>query len=128
MALPTEELIRFTPGQVAVGGGKMRDATMADFEYVNNAKIIHVMGGEGVVVGTKQASGNLKVLVSEQGPERDFFAMISKGSNQKLQYEIPTLNIEIEGVFNKLNGSIQVGTEVELSLSWVGILKSPVTV
>ena len=128
MALPTEELLRFASGQVVLGSGKLRDAYMADFKYANDAKIVDTFGGQGVVATKAKCSGSIKIKVSEQGPERDYFIMVKTAKNISMQFEIPTQNIEIVGVASSLDGAVQVGTETELTLSYVGIIKDPVTI
>lgn len=128
MALPSEDLVRFTPGQLAVGSGKLRDATMAKFSYKNNAKLKHSMmkSPNGFVIGTRECSGSFEVDVPETGPERDYFGDVIAGKVVKMQYEIPTLNCEITGVYDGVDGDLSTGEAVKLTISWIGTLSKPV--
>ena len=130
MALPSEDLVRYTPGQVAVGQGKLRDSTMAKFSYTNNGKLKHSMlrPSNGFVIGSEECTGSIEIEVTDTGPERDFFGDIRKGKVVKFQYEIPTLNVEITGIYTGIDVELPTGDAVKLTLSWIGKLSAPVAV
>lgn len=128
MALPNEDLVLFHPGQVSLGAGKLRDATMADFEYTNDAKLEHSLmrSPNGVVIGVKECKGSFEVVVGEKGPERDYLGLCQSGQITKMQYEIPTLNCEIALVIGSVKVALKTGESIKFTIGFVGKLSEGV--
>lgn len=130
MALPAEEdLLRYPHGQVNLGGGRLTQATTASFRYANGAQLVHTLNksANGYVMGDENCTGSINTEVPSEGPEFDYIEAIRTGTPQKLQYEIPTLNLEITGIFTEASVDVAHGATVKYNLTFIGKLGKPVT-
>lgn len=129
MAIPTEEELKAHPkGQLHCNGSQMMQSTMGKFSFTNNASLKHTMARSpnGHVLGHREASGSVEIDVAEDGLEQDWFRMVKTGQAVSFQYEIPTLNCEIQGVLKDLEGELPSDGAVKLTVNWVGKVLDPV--
>lgn len=94
----------FVKGQVSIGSGQLQFSTTAKFSATNGAKLKHSMrrSPSGVVMGHNEITGSIELDVSADGPERDWWLMLSKGQLKQALFEAPkddvALNIVVTGI------------------------------
>jgi hypothetical protein len=128
MALPVEALQAHPRGQISLNGGRMRSAIMGRFSLKNGAQVKHTLAvpANGYVVGNPEVAGSIDMEVSETGPEREFFRYVKQGKVVNFIFELPTLGVEIQGVFETVEVEFPLADAVKITASFVGKALDPV--
>ncbi len=127
--MATEAELKAHPrGQIAVEGSQLMQAVMGRFSFTNGAQLKHTLARSpnGVVLGVRDCNGSIEIDVAEDGIEQPWYTLVRTGKRVNAQYEIPTLNCEIEMVLSGVDTELPVDNSVKLTVNWVGKLKEPV--
>ena len=121
-----QELLNFPRGQIAIGNGDLQQAASASFTTTNNGKLVHTLrrSPAGVVLGTREGSGSIEMVVDENGLELEVFDRINNGSILNFRFKIPQSTKVIEGILTNADVSLPVDDVVGVTLAFVGRLKA----
>jgi hypothetical protein len=118
----SEEYVNYPSGQIQMGSGDLQDAISGDFTIENNAKNVHTLrrNAAGYVIGVVDASGNLSVVVSENGPEKEYVQMVNAGRPVAMRYKMPLISGNFTGVAKTAKVAFKVGEAIQLDFSVIG--------
>ncbi len=109
-------------GQVALGSGDLADATNIKVSTVNNAKQVHTIKqkGSGVTLGVEETTVSLEMVVSEDGEERDWLAMLKAGQIKQLRVKVPGRTMTINGTVKQIDYELPIDDAIKISLTFIG--------
>lgn len=118
-----EQLI-YPRGRIALDSGDLIDVTNVKLDLTNNSKQIHTLRrkGAGFTLGVEETTITFDVVVSEDGPERDYLAMIKQGQVKQVRIKVPTLTLTVEGTFKDLSFELPIDDAIKQSLTFIGKL------
>lgn len=119
------ELKQYPRGQVSLGPGDLQQCTDFEWDYTNNAKLIHVLrvvnGPSGYTVGNRAVSFTFNIVIDEDGPERDYFDLVDTGKPQQARIKLPgAVTKAINGVISGIKGRITLEDGVQMTATGVG--------
>jgi hypothetical protein len=102
--------------------GDLIDVTNVSITHTNNAKQVHTLrrDGAGVVLGVKETTVSFDAVISEDGPERDYFQLVKLGRIQQLRIKIPGQTITVQGVYKDSNFELPLDDAIKVSLAFIG--------
>jgi hypothetical protein len=111
-------------GQIALASGDLIDVTNVKVSTTNNAKQVHTIRqkGAGITPGVEESTVSFDAAISEDGQERDYFALIKKSTIVNLRVKIPGETLSFEGAFTTRDFDLPLDSEIVLSMSFVGHL------
>jgi hypothetical protein len=89
----------FPIARIAMDNGDLMQTISAKLEIKRNNKHIHTMRriGAGKFHGSYEAIATISGVLPEDGPERDYLAMLVGGRIKKLRFKIPGETISVTG-------------------------------
>lgn len=121
--MAAQELKQFPRGQIAIGGGDLQQTTNFEWDYSNNAKLVHTLrkrAPAGVVLGNESVTFSGQMVVDEDGPEIDLFDAVATGNFFVVRLKMPGLTKGILGVINNVKGRFTLEDGVQFDYSGVG--------
>lgn len=118
-----DELKIYPGGQISFGGGgDLQDATSASFDVKNNSKLVHTLrlSPAGVQKGVLEATGTIDLVVSEDGPEREYVAKAMSGEKVSALYKFALLDVSFNGVIDGVSGELKTGEASTMKVTLVG--------
>jgi len=111
-------------GQIALASGDLIDVTNIKVSTTNNAKQVHTIRqkGAGITTGVEESTVSFDAAISEDGQERDYFALIKAATIVNLRVKIPGETLSFEGAFTTRDFDLPLDSEIALSMSFVGHL------
>ena len=111
-------------GQIALGTGDLLDVTNIKIDITNNGKLVHTIRkpGAGVTLGVSEVTVSFDAVISEEGQERDYFAMVKKGTIVQLRVKIPKETLTVNGIFTTRSFELPLDDAIKVSLSFLGTL------
>ena len=118
------DLLDYPRGQISLGTGKLAQATMTRMTYTQGRRLKHTIrrSPSGFVTGNHEVSGSISTIIDEEGPERDYFALVKSGAQKQFRYEIPGQGVVVVGVFSQVSAEIPTDDAVSVSADFVGKL------
>lgn len=113
---------KYPRGQIALGSGDLHDAVNIKVTHTNNAKQVHTIRqkGAGITLGTEETTVSFETVVSEDGPERDYFEAVKKGRIKQLRVKLPGETITVNGVFKSRDFELPLDDAIKLNLEFIG--------
>lgn len=111
-------------GQIALASGDLIDVTSVKISTTNNAKQVHTIRqkGAGITLGVEETTVSYDAAISQDGQERDYFALVKKGTIVNLRVKIPGETMTVEGTYSMRDFDLPLDSEIVLSMSFVGHL------
>lgn len=112
----------YPKGAIATAGGDLIDVTNVKVSHKNGAKQVHTIRrkGAGVTMGNEETTVTYESVVSQDGPERDYFKMVKKGTIQQVRIKVPGETITVDGVYDSRDYELPMDDSIKLSLSFIG--------
>lgn len=109
-------------GRIALDEGDLVDVTNVKIDHTNNAKQVHTIRkkGAGVTMGTEETTITYDAVVSEDGPERDYFTFVKKGTIKQLRIKVPAETLTVNGVYKDRSYELPIDDSIKLSLTFIG--------
>jgi len=109
-------------GRIALGNGDLIDVTNVKVMHTNNSKQVHTMNrpGSGIVMGNEETNITYDAVVSEEGQERDYFALVKTGKIVQLRVKVPGETITVKGTYKSRSFELPLDAEIKLSLEFNG--------
>lgn len=119
--MSSNNTLYYPRGRIALDSGDLIDVTNVKLDSTNNAKLVHTLRqpGAGVVFGNQETTISFDAAISEDGPERDYFMLVQKGTVKQLRLKIPGKTLSAEGVFKDVNVEIPLDAEVKQSMTFI---------
>lgn len=111
-------------GQIALATGDLIDVISVKVSTTNNAKQVHTIRqkGAGITLGVEETTVSYEAAISEDGQERDYFALVKKGTIVNLRVKIPGETMTIQGTYNTRDFDLPLDDAINLSMNFVGHL------
>jgi hypothetical protein len=121
----SDEQKLFPRGQIALGNGDLIDVTNIKMSLTTNMKLVHTIRqrNAGFTQGNYETTITLDMVVSEDGPERDYVKDIRKGTVRQLRIKIPGVTFTVNGAFASLDLEVPTDGEITMSLTFMGKLE-----
>ncbi len=114
-----QEQKKYPRGQIGIGKGDLLQATDFEFDRQNGAKIAATLkrNPSGIILGVKSVSMTCNTIIDEDGPERDWMALVDSGDFINARVKIPGLTKQWTGVISgaKISGSVEDGVKIALT-------------
>ncbi len=109
-------------GQVAMETGDLADAINIKISTTNNAKQVHTIRqkGAGVTLGTEETTVTLDLVVSEDGPERDWIKKLKEGSIEQLRVKVPGETYTVNGVVKQVDVELPIDDAIKQNITFIG--------
>jgi hypothetical protein len=119
------EQFQYPQSFLAMGNGDLVQVTNFRCTYNNKAKQVHTLrrAGAGIVKGKPECTVTFDSSIDEDGPERDYWALVKDGTIKQLRVKCPGgVTLTINGAFSAadLDGPLEDATKV--SCTFVGRL------
>lgn len=113
---------RYIRGQIALASGDLIDVTNVRVSHTNNAKQVHTIRqkGAGIALGVEETTVSFDAVISEDGQERDYFALVKKGTIAQLRIKLPGETITVQGAFQSRDFDLPLDDAIKLSMNFVG--------
>ena len=118
---------RYPQAFLAQGNGDFVSCTNFSIKTTNNAKQIHTLRekGSGFTLGKTESTVSADLVVSEDGPERNFYRQLQTGTPIQLRAKIPGGEVKtLNGVYSGVDLECPLDDAVKLSLSFVGNMEA----
>lgn len=114
----------YPKGYIAVGASDLIDVTNIKISTKNNGKQVHTLKqeGAGVVKGNTETTITYDAVISELGPEADYFKMVAKGTIKQLRIKVPAATYTVTGMYTSTDIDIPEGDAIKQSLEFIGKL------
>lgn len=111
-------------GRLAIGSGDLIDVTNVKVTTTNNAKQVHtiIQKGAGITLGVEETTLSFDCVISEDGQERDYFALIKSGVISQARIKVPGETMTIEGTYKTRDFELPLDDSIKLSMEFVGHL------
>lgn len=111
-------------GQIALGSGDLIDVTNVRITTTNNARQVHTIRqkGAGITLGVEETTVSFDSVISSDGQERDYFALVKAGSITQLRLKIPGETMTVQGAFRSRDFELPLDDAIKLSCEFVGHL------
>lgn len=110
-----EDQLVFPQSYLAMGNGDLVQVTDFTLNLANNGKQVHTQrrSGAGVVKGKPNTTVTFNFSIDEEGPERDYWRLVQKGTIKQLRAKTPGGRVfVVNGMFTavNLNGPLEDAT------------------
>lgn len=112
----------YSRGFIAMGNGDLLTVTNVKFDLKNNAKQVHTLRreGDGIFFGPQETTVSFDFVINEEGPERDWFALVQKKQIKQLRLKIPGKTITVNGAFGSVSVEFATDNEIKGSAEFMG--------
>lgn len=109
-------------GQIALLNGDLFDVTNVKIATTNNNKQAHTIRrkGAGIIQGTEETTVTYDAIISQDGPERDYFTLVKKGTIVRLRIKIPGRTDTVEGAYQAEDLELPLDDAIKQSLTFIG--------
>lgn len=123
MVTSDQELKQYPRGQIAIAGGDLRQCTNFEWDYSNGGKLVFTLreNPSGIVYGNKQVNFTGETVVSEEGPERDWFDLVDTGKPVRCRVKLPGKTTKsIIGAIVGTKGKLTLEDGVQIGFNGIG--------
>lgn len=113
---------------IAQGGGDFISVQNFSTGLTNNAKQVHTLRekGSGVTLGTQESTVSFDCVISEDGPERDFWRQCQEGERIQIRTKVPGGSVHTyNGVYNTINMDAPLDDATKVNASFIGHMERP---
>ncbi len=116
------EQLLYPRGRIAMSTGDLVDCTNVKIELTNNAKQIHTIAqkGAGITQGNQETSVTFDMVVSENGPERDFLGYLKQGLIKQLRLKLPGLTMTVNGMVKQISTELPLDDAIKQTITFIG--------
>lgn len=109
-------------GRIALQTGDLIDCTNVKIDQTNNSKQVHTIlqRGAGITQGNEETTVTFDLVVSEQGPERDWLGMLKKGTVKQIRMKLPGLTITVDGVVKQISTELPLDDAIKQTITFIG--------
>lgn len=109
-------------GQIALGTGDLLDVTNVKITHNNGAKQVHTIRkkGAGISLGVEETTVTYDTVISQDGQERDYFALVKKGTIKQLRLKVPGETITVTGAYQSRDFELPLDAPIKQSLAFIG--------
>lgn len=117
-----DDFKQFPRGYIAMDNGDLLDVTDVKIRDKRANKIKHTIRveGAGKVKGPLETEISFDAIVSEDGPERDYLALLKSGKIKKLRYKMPGETGSIKGTVDERSLEFPLEDAVKYSIIFSG--------
>lgn len=117
-----EEQLIYPRGQIALDSGDLIDVTNIKLDHTNNAKQVHTIRrkGAGITLGVEETNISFDAVISEDGPERDYFTFVKTGRIKQLRIKVPAITFTVNGAFKDQGYELPLDDSIKLSMAFIG--------
>lgn len=109
-------------GAVALASGNLIQATNIKVSNTNNAKQVHTIAqkGSGVTFGVEETTVTFELVISEDGEERDWLAMLKQGQIKQLRIKVPGRTMTINGAVKQDDYELPLDDAIKQTITFIG--------
>ena len=115
----SETLQRYPRGSLGHGPGALVEVENVKLTITTNAKLKHTIAASpsGYTTGTNEATLSFKMLLGENGPERDFYEELRAGTVNSFRLMLPgSLTFRVTGVVSKTDFDVPLDDAVAIDV------------
>lgn len=115
----SETLQRYPRGALGHGPGALVEIENVKLTITTNAKLKHTLAASpsGYTTGTNEATLSFKMLVGENGVERDFYTELRAGTVNSFRLMLPgSLTFHVTGVVSKTDFDVPLDDAVAIDI------------
>lgn len=118
----SDDMPLYPKGSIAMLNGDLQDVVNVKIVQKNGGKIIHTMRvpSAGVFIGNHETDVTFEAVVSQNGPERDYFADIKAGKIRKLRIKIPGETFSVIGMATERSLELPLDDAIKYSINFIG--------
>lgn len=111
-------------GQIALLTGDLHDVYNITVNTTNNATQVHTIRkkGAGITPGVEETTVSYQSYISQDGQERDYFALVKTAAIVRLRIKIDGETMTIEGAYKTRDFTLPLDAAIELNMEFVGHL------
>ena len=112
-------------GRIALDTGDLMDVVNVSISTTNNAKQVHTIRrkGAGVTMGNEETTVSYEAVVSQDGSERNYFALVKSGKIKQLRVKVPGETMTVKGVYKSRSFDLPLDDAIKLKMEFVGHLQ-----
>jgi len=116
------EQLLYPRGRIALANGDLVDCTNVKIDHTNNAKQVHTIAkkGAGITQGNEETTVSFDLVVSENGPERDWIAYLKRGLIKQIRLKLPGLTITVNGMVKQSSIDMPLDDAIKQSITFIG--------
>lgn len=118
------DVLIYPRGSIALANGNLADVTNVKVSQKNSGKQIHTLERtpSGVYRGSQEGELSFDAVCSEDGPERDYFALVKSGAIKQFRIKIPGETISFEGMVTARELELPLDDAIKYSITAVGAI------
>jgi hypothetical protein len=119
-----DDFKQYPRGNVAMDNGDLIDVTDVKDTFKRANKIKHTLRKEaaGKVKGPLEGEVSFDAIVSEDGAERDYLALLISGKIKKLRLKVPGETITVVGTVDERSREMPLEDAIKYSIKFSGRL------
>jgi hypothetical protein len=125
-----EQLI-YPQAYLAMGNGDLVDVTNFKMTLTNGAKQVHTLRkkGAGIQFGVEESTVTFDSVISENGPERNYWRLAKKGLINQIRAKLPggVSVLTVNGAFSTVDFDGPLDAATKVSCTFVGRMEEPET-
>jgi len=117
----SEQLI-YPQAFIAMGNGDLMQVTDFTITLTNNAKQVHTLRrkGAGITLGTEETTVSFNFKLDEDGPERNYWDDVKKGTIRQLRAKGPQVSWTINGAYQSVDLNAPLDDATAGSATFIG--------
>lgn len=122
--MQNDELKLYPTGQIGLGTGNLKEATLGRWSLTNGATLRHSLAASpsGFTMGNHEVSGTIEFEVSENGLERDVINDVANGQRRNFRFKDALDTYEIQGILNQVDWEATRGEAIKVTANFIGKL------
>lgn len=118
-----EELKKYPEAKLALGPGNLQQAHSCTHKTSKSKELKSTFGGNpsGITSGARSDELNFKVLIREEGVERDYWSAYENDETVQMRMKVPGKTLTITGEITDLETTGEQGNAVELTGTLKGV-------
>jgi hypothetical protein len=125
----SNEQLRFPQAYLAMGNGDLIQVTDFNVSFGNGGKQVHTLRVKdaGHTLGNPECSATFNSVISENGPERNYWRDVKRGTVRQLRAKIPggRTTLTITGIFTAANTDGPLDDATKIACTFIGALDEP---
>lgn len=114
----------YPKAQIAMQNGDLVDVTNVRITTTNGVKQKHTLRqkGAGITIGVEETKVQFDSIISQDGPERDYFNAVRKAKIIQLRIKIPNETLTVDGCFIERDIDGPLDDAIKQGMQFVGHL------
>lgn len=123
------EQLHFPQAYLAMGNGDLVMVTNFTATLTSGAKQVHTLRrkGAGITLGNQESTVSFTAVVSEDGPEKNYWDDVMSGRIRQLRAKLPggRTTLVINGAFSQCDTEGPLDDSTKLNCTFVGKMEKP---